>query len=111
MKVPLYTGGADYARLRAAYQHSGESRRNLDEAKREAGEQAEQAWDRMQAEATNINVRQEQAVAAQAALEGMQEEERVGDRTSTDKLNAQQELLDSKVDVLRAAHDYAVAAI
>jgi TolC family type I secretion outer membrane protein len=111
VKLPLYTGGADYARLRAAYQDRGEKLRDLDEAKREAQERAEQAWDQMQTTAENIVLRRQQVQTAQAALEGMTEEERVGDRTSTDRLNAEQELLDSRVAEIQAEHDHTVAMI
>jgi outer membrane protein TolC len=111
MKLPLYTGGADYARLRAAYQERGEKRRDLDEAKREAEERAVQAWEQMQTTGENIGLRRQQVEAAQAALEGMTQEERTGDRTSTDRLNAQQELLDSRVAEIQAEHDHTVAMI
>ena len=111
VKLPLYTGGADYARLRAAYQDRGEKLRDLDEAQREAQERAEQAWDQMQTTAENIALRQQQVTSAQAALEGMTEEERVGDRTSTDRLNAEQELLDSRIAEIQAEHDHTVAMI
>jgi TolC family type I secretion outer membrane protein len=111
VKLPLYTGGADYARLRAAYQDRGEKLRDLDEAKREAQERAEQAWEQMQTTAENIGLRQQQIAGAQAALEGMTQEERVGDRTSTDRLNAEQELLDSRVAEIQAEHDHTVATI
>jgi TolC family type I secretion outer membrane protein len=111
VKMPLYTGGADYARLRAAYQQRGQKRRDLDEAKREAEERAVQAWEQMQTTAENIGLRRQQIAAAQAALEGMTQEERVGDRSSTDRLNAQQELLDSRVATLQAEHDHTVAMI
>lgn len=111
VKLPLYTGGADYARLRAAYQDRGEKLRDLDEAKREAQERAEQAWEQMQTTAENITLRQQQIAGAQAALEGMTQEERVGDRTSTDRLNAEQEVLDSRVAEVQAEHDHTVAMI
>jgi TolC family type I secretion outer membrane protein len=111
VKLPLYTGGADYARLRAAYQDRGEKLRDFDEAKREAQERAEQAWEQVQTTAENISLRQQQITAAQAALDGMTQEERVGDRTSTDRLNADQELLDSRVAEIQAEHDHTVATI
>jgi outer membrane protein len=111
VKVPLYTGGADYARLRAAYQERGEKRRDLDEAKREAEESAVQAWEQFQTTGENTGLRRQQVTAAEAALEGMTQEERTGDRTSTDRLNAQQELLDSRVASIQAEHDHTVAMI
>ncbi len=111
VKVPLYTGGGDYARLRAAYQERSEKREEVSEAQRVAEDTAFQAWDQMEAAANNIGWRQEEVASASAALDGMKQEERVGDRTSTDTLNAEQELLDSKVSALQAEHDRTVAMI
>jgi outer membrane protein len=109
VKVPLYTGGADYARLRAAYQDKSARRRDLDEARREARQQAEQAWQQMQISAENITVRRRQIVAAKAALDGMKKEERVGDRSSTDRLDALRDLLNARIATVQAEHDRMVS--
>jgi TolC family type I secretion outer membrane protein len=110
VNVPLYTGGADYAKLREARQRMRASERDLDEARAEAGEKAEQAWDELQTAAQNVELHRQQAQAAQAALEGMESEERAGDRTSTDRLNAQQEVLNANIASAQAAHDQTVAS-
>ncbi len=111
LKLPLYTGGADYARVRAAYQERGEKRSDLAEAKREAEENATQAWQQFQTTGENIGLLHQQIAAAAAALEGMKQEERVGDRSSTDTLTAEQELLDARVAAVQAEHDHLVAVI
>jgi outer membrane protein len=111
LKVPLYTGGADSARLRAAYQARSESRSDLNEARREARERAVQAWEQLQAASDNIHARQDQIEAAEAALDGMKKEEQVGDRSSTDTLNAEQDLLDARIAEIQADHDHQVAVI
>ena len=77
----------------------------------EAQERADQAWEQVQTTAENIALRQQQILSAQGALDGMTEEERVGDRTSTDRLYAVQELLDSRVAEIQAEHDHTVAMI
>jgi outer membrane protein len=111
IKIPLTVGGGEYARVRAAYQNRSQKRDELTEAQREACETALQAWDQMQAATSNISWRQSQVTAAIDTLEGMKQEERAGDRSSTDTLNAQQELLDSRVSAIQAEHDKAVATV
>lgn len=109
VKIPLYTGGADYARLRAAYQDKSAKRHDLNEAMREAQQQAGEAWDQEQATANNIAIRKQQVTAAAATLDGMKKEERVGDRSSTDRLDAEQDLLNARAAAIQAAHDNMIA--
>ena len=111
LSVPLYSGGANYTRLRAAYQDKTAKQKAYEESRREAMQQTAQAWDRMKMTKDNIRVRQQEVVAATAALQGMKKEERVGDRSSTDRLDAQQQLLDARVGEVQARHDYSVAVV
>ncbi len=110
LKVPLYTGGADYARIREARQQQTSRQRDLDEARREAAEKATQAWDETQTARQNTDLHRQQVEAAEATLSGMESEERAGDRTSTDRLNAQQELLQARIAEVQAEHDHMVAS-
>ena len=48
--------------------------------------------------------------AAESALNGVREEARVGQRTTLDVLNAQQELVNARVAVVTAQHDRVVAS-
>jgi outer membrane protein len=49
--------------------------------------------------------------AAELALEGVTEENKVGSRTTIDVLNADQELLNAQVTLVQAKHDEAVAIL
>ncbi len=48
--------------------------------------------------------------AAEIALNGVREEARVGQRTTLDVLNAQQELVNARVALVTAQHDRVVAS-
>jgi outer membrane protein len=62
-----------------------------------------------QAAMAAIGANQEAVKANELALEGVRAENRVGTRTVLDVLNAEQELLNSQVDLVSAEHDQYVA--
>jgi|APTNR8051073442_1049403.scaffolds.fasta_scaffold07601_2 TolC family type I secretion outer membrane protein len=108
--VPLYQSGAVYSRLRASKQRVSEERRLLDQSRRDAQESATQAWNDLQtAQAALLSFRK-QVEANQIALEGVEREAEVGARTVLDILDAEQELLDSQVSLVRSQRDQTVAA-
>ena len=53
---------------------------------------------------------QAQVAAAEVALTGVREEARVGQRTTLDVLNQQQELLNARVNLITAQRDRVVAS-
>lgn len=59
----------------------------------------------------SIQSAQAQIEAAGIALKGVQEEARVGQRTTLDVLDAQQELLDARVSRVIAERDQVVASV
>lgn len=110
MDMPLYQGGGEYAQLRQAKQTVAERRRLLDQAQRTSVRDATDAWSRLETAAAAIRSRTTQVEANRVALEGVQREAEVGSRTVLDILDAEQELLDSQVDLVRAQRDELVAA-
>ena len=99
--VPIYQGGAEYSRVRQARQTEQQSRRTVDDVRRQSVQQAATAWENLVAtratiESTNAAIR-----ANQIALEGTQREAIVGSRTTLDVLNAEQLLLNSRVTLVQ----------
>ena len=107
--IPLYTGGADYARIRASKQTVAQRQQELDDQVRRAKESAVQAWQQLVTARAAIDARQKQVSASEMALEGVKQESSVGTRTTIDVLDAEQELLDAKVSLVRAERDEIVA--
>ena len=113
--VPIYQGGAEYSRVRQARQTEQQSRRVVDDVRRQSIQQAATAWENLVAtratiESTNAAIR-----ANQIALEGTQREAIVGSRTTLDVLNAEQLLLNSRVTLVQnlanlVNNSYGVAA-
>lgn len=108
--VPLYQAGQVYSRLRESKHVAGQRRIEVDEAQFDARESAVQAWENLAAARAAIESLTAQVEAAQIALEGVQREAQVGARTVLDVLDQEQELLDARVDLVRAQRTEHVAA-
>ena len=68
------------------------------------------AWGQLESSKAQITASQAQVQAAEVALTGVREEARVGQRTTLDVLNAQQELLNARVNLILAQRDRVVAS-
>jgi len=110
LAVPIYQQGAVYSRLREARQSAAERTFTVDEQRRVAVETASRAWEALQTAKARVVSFQAQIEANVVALEGVQREASVGSRTVLDVLDAEQELLDSRVAHARARRDELVAA-
>ncbi|MCZ6774435.1 MAG: TolC family outer membrane protein, partial [Proteobacteria bacterium] len=110
LTVPIYQKGSVYSRLRAAKQDAGKSRLDLADARRDQVNAATSSWEQLQAARARIKSFKAQIRASEIALEGVQTEAQVGSRTVLDVLDAEQELLDAKVNLVRARRDDIVAA-
>ncbi len=110
LNVPLYEAGTVYSRLRERRQLVTEQRRLLDQSQRDAVENATRSWNALETAGAEIGSFTKQVEANQIALEGVEKEAEVGARTVLDILDAQQELLNSQVSLVRAERDQVVAA-
>ncbi len=108
--VPLYQGGAEYARVRAARQTVEARRNDLDAAHRSVQQSVASAWDRLLAATAAIAALRAEVRANDIALQGVQEENLVGARTVLDVLDAEQELFTSRVNLVRAERDEILAS-
>ena len=109
VSVPLYQAGAVSSRVRQAKQVQGQRRLELDEAQRNAEQQAVTAWEALKTVEAQIRSFESQVRANTIALEGVRQEYSVGVRTTLDVLNAEQELFDSQVNLVDAQRNEIVA--
>ncbi len=109
LTMPLYDGGAVSARMRMAGQVASQRREEYAQAVRNAVEAATEAWQLLQSTRAQIRAIAASVAAAEIALEGVRQETDVGSRTVLDVLDAEQELLDARVSLVRAQHDELVA--
>ncbi len=68
------------------------------------------AWKSLKAAQAQIAAFTDQVAAAQVALDGVEQEQFVGLRTVLDVLDAEQELFQAKVNLVRARHDAIVSS-
>ena len=108
--VPLYQGGAEYSIIRQAKEQLGQRRIELDVQRDLVQSTVVQAWSTLQATKAQIIAAQAQVTATEVALNGVREEARVGQRTTLDVLNAQQELVNARVALVTAQRDRVVAS-
>ncbi|MEM8785929.1 MAG: TolC family outer membrane protein [Pseudomonadota bacterium] len=110
VSVPLYQSGDVYSRVRQAKQTNSGDRLQISEAQRQVEADVANAWESLRAARAVIVSTSEQVRANTIAFEGVQQEARVGSRTTLDVLDAEQELLDAKVSLVEAQRDEYVAA-
>ena len=110
LSVPLYQSGSVWSQARQARETQNERRIRIDESRRDVIEEVTQAWEALQTSRARIQSDGDQVRANEIALEGVREETTVGARTILDVLDAEQELLDSRVSLVRAERDEYVAA-
>jgi len=109
LTVPLYQAGAPDSRVREAKQVYQQARKQLDEARRSADQQVISAWQALETAQAQIKSFQEQVRANDIALEGVRQEQTVGARTVLDVLDAEQALLNSKVNLVTAQTNLVIA--
>jgi outer membrane protein len=110
LTVPIYQGGAEYSAIRQSKETVGQQRLNLDVNRDQARETVVASWGQLDATKAQIEATTAQVNAAEIALNGVREEARVGQRTTLDVLNAQQELVNARVALVTAQHDRVVAS-
>jgi outer membrane protein len=109
VSVPLYASGSVTSRVRAAKQTVSQRRDEFNQSVRDAIEAATGAWQILQTGRAQIRAFSAAVKAAEIALEGVREEANVGSRTLLDVLDAEQELLDARVSLVRSMRDELVA--
>lgn len=108
--VPLYQGGEAYARIRQALALQSQQMTEIHVATRQVREQVENAWTDLDTARIAIRAGRQQVSAAQIAFDGVREEAKLGARTTLDVLDAEQELLSARSDLVAAQRDEYVAA-
>ena len=110
LTVPLYQGGTEYATIRQAKETLSQRRTDLDSARDQSQQTLVQSWGQLEAAKAQIQATTTQVNASEIALNGVREEARVGQRTTLDVLNAQQELVNARVSLVTAQRDRVVAS-
>ena len=108
--IPLYQAGATSSRIRQAKQIVSQRHQEIIDARRVAIEAATQAWHNLATARAQIRAFDAAVKANTIALDGVRQEAAAGLRTVLDVLDAEQELLDSRVNLVRAQRDVVVSS-
>jgi outer membrane protein len=108
VSVPIYQGGAEYAAVRQAKELLGQARLAVDSQRIVVRGGVSSTWGQLAAARAAIIAYQAAVKAAEVALNGVREEAKVGQRTTLDVLNAEQTLLNTRVQLVTAQHDRVV---
>ncbi|MDR7039330.1 outer membrane protein [Methylobacterium sp. BE186] len=103
--IPIFQGGAEYAAIRQAKETVGQVRIQVEQTRDQIRSAIVTAWGNLEAAKARVIASQAQVQANEVALNGVREEARVGQRTTLDVLNAQQELLNARVQLILAQRD------
>jgi outer membrane protein len=110
LTVPLYTSGEVQARVRQA-KHTHVSRiQEIEQTRGDVQALVVQAWAQLSAARAQLESDNAQVAALSTALTGVREEEKVGQRTLLDILNAEQELLNAQVNLAATKRNIVVTA-
>ena len=108
--MPFYTGGFNYSNVREAQAVSEGASADINTAMRSAVRNTGNSWARLEVARASIRAGQLEVGAAQLAFEGVQEEAKVGARTTLDVLDAEQEVLEARSRLASSRRDEYVAA-
>jgi outer membrane protein len=110
LSVPIYQAGEPDARARAAKETLGQRRIEHDLARDQVRQAAVAAWSQLEAARAQIEAADAQVAAQQLVLSGVIEERNVGQRTTLDVLDGQQDLIDARESQVTARRNRVVAA-
>ncbi|MGY6550730.1 MAG: TolC family outer membrane protein [Erythrobacter sp.] len=109
LTIPLFRGGAIAARYRQAGARESSALENVIASEREVIAQTRSAYAAWQASNAVIASSQEAISAAELSLEGVRAENSIGNRTVIEVLNAEQELLQARAQLVTARRNAYVA--
>jgi len=109
LSVPLFEGGFARSRVRQSRINEARAAQLTEEARRGVLSTLTAAWNDHVAAQRVVESSRAQLAANELAYEGVEAERSVGLRTTLDVLNAQQELLDSRLAVVSAERNAYVA--
>ncbi len=110
LSVPLYEAGSVSAQIRQAIETLSQARQNIDVQRETARANVSAQWGLTVAAKGNVAAGKSAVQATGIALQGVREEEKVGQRTILDVLNAEQQNLNASVGLVSFQRDLVVAS-
>lgn len=109
LTVPIYQGGRVSAEVRQGKETLGQRRIEVDRSVDQVRAAVVSAFSQLEAARASVVANEAQLRAAQLALQGAVEERKVGQRTTLDVLNTQQQVIDAQIALASSRRDVVVA--
>lgn len=110
LNVPLYQGGSEYSFIRQAKEQLGQARIHATVQRNAVRSAVVQAFSQFSTARASVTFNQNAVKAAEIALRGVRDEAAFGQRTTLDVLNAQQTLLNARVNLITSQRDVVVGS-
>ncbi|MFD2235903.1 TolC family outer membrane protein [Aureimonas populi] len=110
LTIPIYQGGQASSLVRQAKEVLGQRRIEVDSMRDQVRAAVAQSWAQLQAARANVTGYRAQLEAGRLALSGVTEERAVGQRTTLDVLNAQEDVIAAQILLAGSERDVIVAA-
>src|SRR5690606_19626575 len=108
LTVPIYQGGRASAQVRQSKESLGQARIEVDVSRDNVRAAVTSAWTQYTAAREGVDANRALVSAAQLALNGVIEERNVGQRTTLDVLNAQNDVIDARITLVNSERDVVV---
>ena len=109
MDLPIYEGGAEYAEIRLSKERLAMEQSQAQVQRDNVRAAVVSAWGLLVSSKAMVEASEAHVKAAELALVGTREEERVGQRTLLEILNAQEVLLEARISLVDAERDRVVS--
>ncbi len=110
LNIPIYEAGSVSAQIRQAIETLSQRRQQIDEQRESARQNVSSQWGLILAAKGNVAAGQAAVAATRIALDGIRQEQKVGQRTTLDVLNAAQLYLNAQVNLVSFRRDLVVAS-
>lgn len=109
-QMPILDGGRNNSLIRQAMAILDQRKAELQDGARTVERDTANAWSNLEVARASIRSSRQQIRAARVAFDGIQEEAKLGARTTLDVLDAEQEVLNAEFGLVSAQRDEYVAA-
>jgi outer membrane protein len=110
VSAPLYEGGEVHAQVRQAKELHLSQIQMIKAVRSNVGQLVTTAWSQLEATRQRLELNKELIKASRASLDGVRREEKIGQRTLLDVLNAEQELREAQVGAVFGERNYLIAS-
>ena len=110
VNVPIYQGGRTSAQIRQSKEQLGKARIELDLAQDSVRENMSSSWSQLQGAKASVVAYRDSVRAAEIALDGRIQENRVGQATTLDVLNSRTQLINAQISLVTAERNVVVAS-